>query len=309
MDDQYKTKEQLINELTELRQQMTELEKSEERYRSLVESVRDLIYAVSLDGTLTSLNPAFENVTGWSCTEWIGKPLSSLVDPDDWPLAVEMFECMMRGETPPIHEVRVCKKSGGSFIGEFTITPDIEHGKVVGVLGVGRDITMRKRAEEVLRESEAKYRTLVGRLQEGVYQSDIEGNYITLNQAGVEIFGFDFPEQIVGKLKTANLYVDVSERAEIIEEIRRTGSSLREVQARKRDGTIIWLLVNNNVRRDEAGNIVGYEGVFSDITGRKRAEEALRQSEEKYRVLINNIPDVTWTTDREGHTIFDKPPC
>src|SRR4030042_4647123 len=174
----------------ELRQRVAELEKSEKCYRNLVECARDVIYTVSLDGTFASLNPALENIAGWSCTELSGKPLASFVHPDDWPLAVEMFERMMRGVTPPIHEVRVRKKSGEYFIGEFTITPDIEHGKVVGVLGVGRDITERKQAKEALRESEAKYGTLFEESRDTIYITTKEGKFIDINQAGLELLGY-----------------------------------------------------------------------------------------------------------------------
>ena len=138
------------------------LRQSEERYRSLVENAKDVIFTLSTDGRITSLNPCFETITGWSLAEWMGKPFPPLVHPDDLPVALEHFQRVLRGETLPIFELRVRAKSGVYIHTEFTETPLIKDGQVVGVLGIGRDITERKRAQAALRrlnetlEEEAK---------------------------------------------------------------------------------------------------------------------------------------------------------
>ena len=135
---------------------------SEERYRSLVENAKDVIYTLSTDGRVTSLNPCFETITGWSLSDWLGKPFQPIVHPDDLPSAVEFFQRVLWGETLPIFELRVLAKSGEYIHTEFTETPLIKDGQVVGVLGIGRDITERKRAQAALRrlnetlEEEAK---------------------------------------------------------------------------------------------------------------------------------------------------------
>jgi PAS domain S-box-containing protein len=138
------------------------LRQSEERYRSLVENAKDVIYTLSTDGRITSLNPWFETITGLSLADWLGKPFAPIVHPDDLPVALEFFQRVLRGETPPIFELRVRVKSGEYIHVEFTETPLIKDGQVVGVLGIGRDITERKRAQAALRrlnetlEEEAK---------------------------------------------------------------------------------------------------------------------------------------------------------
>jgi two-component system, NarL family, sensor histidine kinase UhpB len=138
------------------------LRQSEERYRSLVDNAKDVIYTLSPDGTVTSLNPCFESMTGWLCSDWLGQPFGPLVHPDDLPLAGEIFHRVLQGDTPPISELRIRMKSGEHFHGEFTKTPLIKEGEIIGILGIGRDITDRKRAEEALRrlnltlEDEAK---------------------------------------------------------------------------------------------------------------------------------------------------------
>src|SRR6266581_7964471 len=138
------------------------LRQSEERYRSLVENAKDVIFTLSTDGRITSLNPCFETITGWSLAEWMGRPFAPLVHLDDLPVALVFFQRVLRGETLPIFELRLRVKSGEYIHGEFTNTPLIKDRQVVGVLGIGRDITERKRAQEALRrlnetlEEEAK---------------------------------------------------------------------------------------------------------------------------------------------------------
>jgi len=140
----------LYQDITERKRVEQELHESEERYRSLVEAAPDVIYTVSAeDGSLTSLNPAFETLTGWSRAEWLGKPLVGIVHPDDLPVALETSQKASRGETQPPYELRVLSKSGEYLVGEFTSTPHVKDGKVVGELGIARDITERKRAEKV----------------------------------------------------------------------------------------------------------------------------------------------------------------
>ncbi len=127
------------------------LRESEQRYRNLVDTARDVIYTLSSDGTLRSLNPVFETLTGWSRTEWLGKEFAPLVHPDDLPRAVALFQAVLSGQVPPMFELRILSKSGGYIPGEFVSTPLMQEGQIVGVLGVARDMSDRKRAEEALR--------------------------------------------------------------------------------------------------------------------------------------------------------------
>lgn len=124
------------------------IRQSEERYRNLVETAPDIIYVIAIkDGTFLSLNPAFEKLTGWERSQWLGKSFKGLTHPDDLPLAVQTTEIVSEGKTPPTYELRLTTRSGGFIIGEFTSAPQYENGKVVAEFGMIRDITERKRAE------------------------------------------------------------------------------------------------------------------------------------------------------------------
>ena len=145
-----------VRDITERKQAEEAVRQSEERYRALVETAPDVVYIISDKGVFASLNPAFEAITGWTRAEWLGKPFAPLLHPEDVSLAVEMFQKVLRGDKPPPYELRILSKSGKYLVGEFTSTPYIKDGKVAGKLGIVRDITERKRAEEALRQGEVR---------------------------------------------------------------------------------------------------------------------------------------------------------
>jgi len=128
------------------------LRASEERYRTLVETVPDVIFSLSADGSLTSLNPAFEKITGWSRAEWIGKSFHTILHPDDLARAADHLFNALSGKMSPIFELRVLCKSGRYITGEFIGAPHIKDGKVIEMIGFAREITDRKQAEEALKE-------------------------------------------------------------------------------------------------------------------------------------------------------------
>lgn len=262
------------------------LRESEQKLRLMFDSINDGIAVTDSHGVITAVNQQLLRIHGFTKQEEaIGRRAWDLVAPSGHQKAAAHAALALEKGNPTAVEHTLLRADGSTFQGEVSVSilRDVS-GKPVGFIGISRDITERKQAEEALRASEARYRTLVGSLREGVYQSDLEGNFITLNQAGAGIFGFDSPEQMIGKVRTVDLYADTSVRAGVIEEIRRTGSSLREIQVKRRGG-LTWILVNNSARRDERGNIIGYEGVFSDVTARKQAEEALQRQNRELTIL------------------------
>jgi len=157
MGDGRKTEAQPNKDLETLRQQhsatgLTEQYESAQHYLTLLHNVSDVIYSLSPDGVITSLNPAFEKVTGLVCADWIGKSFAQIIHPDDLPLAIVKFLAALRGEPSPKFELRTISSSGTYLTGEFTTTPQMEDGKVVKILGIVRDITEHKQTAEKLRE-------------------------------------------------------------------------------------------------------------------------------------------------------------
>jgi PAS domain S-box-containing protein len=138
-------------DITESKRAEELLKQSEKRYRLVVDAAPDVIFTVSVeDGTIESLNHAFESTTGSSSSEWIGKPFTSLLHPDDLSFVAERYEMLANRETPSPCRLRIRSKSGKHLIGEFTSVPLVDKGKVVEVLEVARDITERVQTEERL---------------------------------------------------------------------------------------------------------------------------------------------------------------
>lgn len=211
-----KTKTQLLEELAILRQQLAERDKAatpqtheeaavrrnEAFYRSLVESSPEVIYSLSpQEGTFTSLNPAFEKITGWPRTEWLGRSFLPLIHPDDVPKAIEMFQRTINGETPPPFELRVLSQSGDYLVGEIIVpeTQHIEQGKLVDAFGFTRDITKRKRAEEALQQEAAIAAALahVGREMISSLNTPVLLN--RLGQLTTEVLACDYSQTFLWK--------------------------------------------------------------------------------------------------------------
>jgi len=259
----------IITDITERKRAEEALRESEERYRRLVETAPEVIYNLSAeDGTITLLNPAFERITGWSRAEWLGKPFMPLVHPDDLALAMETFQHVLRGEPIPPYELRILSKSGEYLIGEFTSFPYIEKRKVIGEFGIVRDITERKRAEKEI-QNLAKFPS---ENPNPVLRIARDGLLLYVNEAGVR--------------QLADLHLQVGQA---------TPPMLREVVFQVMENGSVQVLDLEHRERAYSFFVApvvdaGYANLYGlDITERKRAEEAVRKSEEKYRGLTENI--------------------
>jgi PAS domain S-box-containing protein len=133
------------------REALNSLKISEEMFRTLIDTARDVIYTISPDGMIRSLNPYFEEITGYRREEWIGKSFTPLIHPGDLDQAQSLFRRVLNGETPPVFELRIRAKSGAYLTGEFTTTPQRLNGSVTGAFGIARDVTERRKAQEQMR--------------------------------------------------------------------------------------------------------------------------------------------------------------
>jgi PAS domain S-box-containing protein len=149
-----------------LRQNEAALRRSEEQYRTLVESAQDVIFALAPNGVVRALNPAFEVLTGWSLEEWIGRPFVELLHEDDVGTALDLFGGGLRLGRSPNAQFRFRTVAGSYLIGEVHANLHFQDGKAAGILGIIRDITDRVRLEDQLRQ--AQKMEAVGRLAGGV---------------------------------------------------------------------------------------------------------------------------------------------
>jgi PAS domain S-box-containing protein len=189
-----------------------------------------------------------------------------------------------------------------------------------GLAVFATDITERKRAQELLKQSEGaleetktaryaaerKYRQIFENAGEGIFQSTPEGAYLIVNPALAYMHGFDSPAELIRSRRdiSREVYVESAQRDEFKRLLEQYGSVHGfEHQTMRKDGSKIWISVNAHAVRDEAGNIVYYEGTAQDITERKLAEKALRESEERYRDLVENSHELICTHDLNGRIL------
>ncbi len=309
----------LLSILEDQRIIQEELQKSEVRYRSIFENVRDAIYTISPEGKLLTINPAFETLTGWTVEEWIDKPFSDLVHPADLPKAIDVFQKVMSGEKIESYELRIKIKSGGYRIGEFTPSPLILNGKIVGALGIARDITERKRAEEALRESEERWQFAHEGPGDGVWDWNAQTNKVFFSHQWKAMLGYD-DNEIGNELSEWEKRVHPEDLDYVHNEINKHfNGEIPIYQSEHRmmckDGTYKWILDRGKViSRSEEGKPLRVIGTHTDITERKRAEEELfiakmkiEESETKFKAITNQATEGIALSDLEGNYKFVNP--
>ena len=195
-----------------------------------------------------------------------------------------------------------------SFVQNFqNICDDSE--KPAMVQGAIYDLTECRQIEGALRESEEKYRSLANNLNVGIYRNSvgIKGKFIEANPAIVKMFGFDSREEFL-KVSVSDLYKNPIDRSEYNAKILKEGAVRNEIlQLQKKDGTSFIGSVSAVVVKDEKDEIKYYDGIIEDISERMRAEAAVRESEEKYRTVLEANPDPVVLYDIKGQVIYFNP--
>jgi diguanylate cyclase (GGDEF)-like protein/PAS domain S-box-containing protein len=288
MKDKKKTKDQLINELVELRQRIADLEASEverkraekqlaeaeKRYRTLFEQSPDAIVIIDPETTLPIVfNNSMVKLLGYSHEEYAR-------------LKVADYDVIETPEETKVHIEKVLRDGRDEFETKFrTKLGDIKDVVVnIQVLelsgkrvfhNIFRDITERKRAEEALRESEERYRTIFEDSREAIYVSSREGKFIDINQSALDLFGYT-REEIMG-LDVLQIYANPDDRSRFQQEIEQKGSVRNyEVKFKKKNGSEMNCLLTSTVRKAIDGTILGYQGIIRDITEIKKVEDQLR---------------------------------
>jgi len=286
---------------------ITARKREEARVRELatiVESSDDAIISKTLEGHILSWNKAAERIYGYTAEEIVGQSVSILIPrdlPDELP---EILAKLKSGETVTHYETIRVRKDGKCIHVSLTISPvkDAE-ARIVGVSTIARDITERKQAEKVLRESEEKYRQIVETANEGICMTDADNLVTDVNQKMADMLGY-LPEEIIGKPLVHFLFPeDLADHQEKWSHRLQGLSATYERRFRRSDGGECWTIVSVTAIRTEDGRFMGGFGMLTDITERKRAEEEIKQTNAYLENIFENSPDVITIVDKHGRII------
>lgn len=276
------------------------------RYRDILGNIEDGLYEVDLKGNFTFLNDSMARIFGYPREELMGLNDRQYLDPESAGRMFQVYNKVYRtGESVKGCDYEMIKKDGTRGYVETSISLIRDgSGKPTGFMGMIRDVTGHKLAEQALHASEEKYRTLFNESKEPLFITTTDGKFVDLNEAMVDLFGYDHKEELM-KTKVSQTYLNPEDRNRFQEIMARQGYVKDwEVELKKKDGSKIHALLTVITKKDLEGKIAGYKGTIKDITERKRAEEAMRQSEERYRNILESIVEGYYETDLAGNFVF-----
>ncbi len=281
---------------------------SEELFRSIVEKSSDLFYMHSVDHVLTYLSPQVETILGYKPEEalvrWTDLASDNPINKGGYEFTQKAIETGVR---QPPYELELVAKNGRRVWFEVNEAPLVRDGKTIAIIGAARDITERKRAEDALRERQARLDSLIRAAPTGI-GIVLNRTLIEVNDRICEMTGYS-REELVGK-SARMLYMTDQEFGYVgIEKYRQIamkGIGSVETRWQRKDGSVIDVLLSSAPL--VAGDVEGHVTFTAlDITDRRRSEEALRASEKKYRQLIETLQEGVWVIDCDARTAFVNP--
>ncbi len=277
-----KANRELEQEVIERKVAEVALRESEEKYRDLVQNSLDIVYTVLPDGTISSLNPAFETTTGWSADEWVGRKFSSLIHPEDLKRAEERFGTLLDGHTIAASEVRILTKSGKYKILELKTLPQVKNERITGVFGTARDVTDRVQAEEKMKEQKEFLANILESLSHPFYVLDAD-NY-TVRMANSAAAPVGLPSDITCYELTHKVAApcDGSEHLCPLKTIKETKQPLiTEHIHYDSEGKAHNVEVHGYPIFDRNGDVSSIIEYALDITERKKIEEQLETARDE----------------------------
>ena len=305
--DLIKTNEQMRREIEERRRAEEELRESEEKYRTILENIEEGYFEVDLAGNLTLVNDSLCRTAGYNRDELLGMNNRDYTTPKTAKKMYQVFsKTYQTGEPARIVDYDILRKDGSTRTLELSASLMTNStGEPVGFRGVVRDVTKRKRAEEALRESEERYRSLFTNNHTVMLLIDPEtADIVDANPAACSFYGWGHEELTSKKITDINTLTD----EQVFQEIERAKSEQNQ-----------HFFFRHRLAKDEIVDVEVFSGpivlngkqllysIVHDVTERKQAIEALRASEEKYRTVLEANPDPVVVYDIEGKVVYYNP--
>jgi PAS domain S-box-containing protein len=270
--------------------------RSQRNFKELIDSFDDPACAVSLDGTMRTVNKRITDITGLTYSELIGRKIYEFVDePTQADLESGLGRFLEKKRWSGTVQVRMKNRSRPLFF-ECVLNGIVKNDEVVGASILGRDVTEQ-------REKELRFTELFETLQEGVYFSTPDGGLLDANPALVSLLGYAEKRDLLA-LEPAALNFDSGQPVlgRAIDD--RGGVRTREIKLRRKDGTAAIFLDSSRAVWDTSGNIIRYQGTLVDITEKRKMEWQLTQQEEFRSRLLESFPDLILVVDLEERYTF-----
>ncbi|HNW51840.1 MAG TPA: PAS domain S-box protein [Prolixibacteraceae bacterium] len=297
-----------INDLTQRKEAEAKLQKSENRFRKLVENGYDMISLLDGSGHMTYSSPSIETVLGKKVETLIGNYFTDLVHPDDHETLIHLFTKIIQA-SEHIHfgPIRVQHNSGAMCWIEGTANNLLADPDVNAIVVNFRDITQRKLAEEKLLRSEQELKKAQQITHIGSWYLDVATNEVVWTEELYKMYGFDPSLPVPPYTEHKKLFTPESWDllSASLAHTSKTGIHYElELKTVKKDGSNGWMWVRGESIQNAKGKTIGLWGAAQDISERKKAEETLRESELKYRSLIENTSDVVFCVNEKGEYQF-----
>ncbi len=275
-------------------------------YKGLVDGFTDAVFIVNEQGYFTYLNQVGKKRSGYSIEKLRKMHFLEVLPERYHEIAQSNFRKSVKGESElSPYEIEYITSDGRLMFVEINTKPIIKNGEFFGILGVSRDITRRKKAEEALKESEEMYKTLVKISFDSVGITDLEGTIIHASEKAAAVYGFDSSEELIGVSALDLLAPEDREKAlNYLQKGTREGY-VRDMEYTmlRRDGSRFYGELNAAGVRGSQGELKGFIVVVRDISERKKIERDLKESKEMYEKLVKASPNAIAVTDLEGKIV------
>lgn len=296
----------MITDISELRQVKIKFKENDDFLTAIIDCNPDCIKIVDSKGRLLMMNSVgLELIQAESMDQVVMLPILDLIAPEYKSDFEELHQNVISGKSMHLEFELVGLRSRRRWLATNAVPIEIR-GKIVH-LGVTRDITSRKNAELALQKSEESFRNIFNMAPLGIYRTSMEGEVLLANPALIEMLGYSSFEELRNMVFEKEHYLNTDLRQKFIDNIETKGKVDNfEVVWKKKDGSIIYVNEYARAIYDQSGIILYFEGIVEDVTSRKLAEEAFKNSSELNKSMLQTIPFGMHIIDDKGVVLFQN---
>jgi PAS domain S-box-containing protein len=298
------------SDITEKKRLGETLEKERKELKLIIDSSPIIVFYKDKEGRFIRINRTFAETLNMPEENFLGKTVFDLYSPQIAQGMTDDDQEVFQSLRPKLNIIEQYESASGiRWVQTDKIPVCDNHGVSIGLIGFAQDITVRKQAENMLHETKERYRNIFENTVMGISQALPDGPLITANNAYAQMYGYANAEEMMAEAtNVGQRYANPEDREEVLRILKEKGvMEPRELVVVHRDGTRFTVLASAREIRDSDGNLQYYQAEHIDVTERKKVEEALKESEKKYRLLADNIHDVIFILDMNLNYTYVSP--